>query len=121
MSMIELRSVGGGAPPIVLGEVDLGLTDGASDPMMLMLFNRDMRPRAEIRVSTRGNASSSVELARDLNGEPGNWEGDIIARAGVLQPNASCSFWVRAVPNETLKVGDQGFEFVVKSIAMIEE
>lgn len=118
MPNLDLRTVTGELPPIMLGQVDIGLADEDTEPLLMVLTNRDTLDLSEIRVSTAGPGASAVQLARDLEG-PGEWtDGEIIALAGVLPPNRSCQFWARAVASDDVAVGDQSFEFVVKSVAV---
>lgn len=122
MPRVELRSTSGQHPPIALGQVDLGLDDGDADPIQLEIINRDTLDLSEVRVAIEGTGAPGVQLARDLDGFPGSWtDGEIVARAGVLPPNRSCQFWARAVRSEDIAVGNQRFDFVVKTVAILPE
>lgn len=121
VSNLDLRTASGSKPPIHLGEVDVGLSDGDTNPLLLVLTNRDNFSLSEIRVRTEGPAAHAVQLARDEDGKPGVWEPVIFARVGVLSSNNSCEFWVRARPSSGLKLGQQEFTFVVNSVAVIVE
>lgn len=122
MPLIELRSESGMLPPIDLGQVDIGLTNGDTPALPIVVINRDKFDLSEIRVSTDGPGASAVQLARDLDQKPGVWtDGEIIALAGVLPPNRSCRFWARVIAEESLELGEQDFEFVINAIAIKEE
>ncbi len=117
--MLELKTAAGNEPPIELGQVDLGLSDGDTEPLLLLLTNRNGYDLSEVRVGVEGRGAGAVQLAREEEGVPGSWSGEIIARAGLLPPNNTCRFFVRAVPDDSLKLGQQRFEFVVKSVAVV--
>ncbi len=122
MPKIELRTVSGSVPPIDLGQVDLGLNDGDGPETQMVLTNRYALDLSEVRVATEGPGANAVQLARDLDGNAGNWtDGEIIALVGLLAPNNSCHFWARAVKSSDIAEGNQSFEFVVKAVAIREE
>src|SRR3954470_20160984 len=119
---IDLRTSTGQLPPIDLGQVDLGLFDGDGQERQLVITNRDTLNLSEIRVGVEGPGARAVQLARDLDGDPGTWTGgEIIALSGVLPPNNACQFWARAVRSDDIAVGSQDFEFVVKLVAVTEQ
>src|SRR3954470_7219127 len=119
---IDLRTSTGQLPPIDLGQVDLGLSDGDGQERQLTVINRDTLDLSEIRVGVEGPGARAVQLARDLDGNPGTWtNGEIIALSGVLPPNNACRFWARAVRDDDIAVGWQEFAFVVKAVAIRED
>lgn len=122
MPNLELATASGQKPTIDLGQVDLGVSDGDAEPVLMTVTNRDTLDLSEVRVSTTGPGANAVQLARDLDNAPGEWTGtEIIALAGVLPPNNSCQFWARAVRSDDVAVGSQEFEFVVKTTAVSED
>src|SRR3954464_7114352 len=108
MTTLELRSVTGQLPPIDLGQVDLGMDDGDGPQTQILIFNREALNLSELRVRVEGPGARAVQLARDLDGNPGTWGGgEIIALSGVLPPNNACPFWARAVRDDDIAVGWQ--------------
>lgn len=122
MSKIDLRTATGQEPPIELGQVDIGLADGDTDPVSIVLTNRNNYNLTEVNVSVEGEGARAIQLAYENDeGQPGVWKnGSIMVRQGVLSSNDSVRFWVRAVPVDELELGSKRFEFVVKSIATAE-
>lgn len=123
MPKLDLRTVSGQEPPIELGQVDIGLSDGDTEPVAIVLTNRDTFTLSEVRVSVEGEGAPAIRLAYPNDeGNPGVWhEGEIMVRAGLLPPNNSVQFWVQAVPVGDQELGSQRFEFVVKSVALVLE
>lgn len=116
MPKLDLYAVDSGPKlPIELGEVDIGLSNGDGEPVLLRLVNNDDLILTEIRVAVIGDGAAAVQLAQDHDGRPGGWSDDeIVARAGVLSPRHSCQFWSRAIVIDDLEVGQQDFEYLVK-------
>lgn len=124
MARFRLETVGGQRPPIHLGEIDIGFTDGTPDPMQLVLTNTTNRDLRDITVGTDGDGAAFVQLARDDGGEPGIWTaagGSILVRADPLVPSASVTFWCRLAQLSGLELGEEEFEFVVNSVSVRSE
>jgi hypothetical protein len=122
MPKLELRNGSGNLPPVDLGQVDIGLTEDSTDPVLMVVTNRDKFDLSEVRVRVDGPGAGAVQLARDVELRPQAWtNGEIIALTGMLTPNQSCQFWARAIADNSLELGEQEFEFVINAVAMKEE
>jgi len=101
------------------GETDVALGEGAARP--IFGSNTGTTVVRDVRFKLDGDGAKHIQLAIDVNGEPGVWaapgEG-VVAREGELHPGEGFVIWARPIYTFSDHEGEYEFDFVLTAVSV---
>ena len=94
---------------------------GEGQPLQLWAKNSGDTLLRNVRIFTRGEGSPYVQMAKDMDGEPGVWAAagePIVAFTEMLFPGEAFPFWIKPCFAFEDMEGVYDFEFVVRGKSM---